>query len=285
MREANSTVLACIDGSDLSGAVAQYAAWIAASIDKPLLLLNTVEHHKKEAKTDMTGHIGLGTRDELLETLSSEDHEEGRAQMAKGKEALMQAKAHAQAHTLEPEILQRHGELYENLLELEPAIRVLLIGQRGEDSHGDLKIGAQVQAIIRSLHKPILLVNGPFKKPQKVMLAYDGTPSAQKALQMIAQSPLFKTLVCEVVYVYKDESAAEKMLESARKVLEGSGVAYSCTAISGEPVAALLAYRQANGIDLTVMGAFSHNRLRDAIFGSFTAKMIAQSDKPLLLLR
>ena len=222
MTEANSTILACIDGSDLSDAVADYAAWIAASIDRPLLLLNTVEHHKKEAKTDMTGNIGLGTRDELLETLSNEEHEESKAIVARGKEALMRAKERAQAIGAKPTTLQQHGELYENLVEMQQQIRVLLIGQRGEDSQGRMRIGSQVQEIIRSLHKPVLLVNQDYTEPQKVMLAYDGSPSSEKALEMVAQSPLFKTLPCHVVNVNKNRDAAQKLLDQARTKLEKS---------------------------------------------------------------
>jgi nucleotide-binding universal stress UspA family protein len=33
------------------------------------------------------------------------------------------------------------------------------------------------------------------------------------------------------------------------------------------------------------MGAFSHNRLRELVFGSFTMKMLLNTQQPLLLLR
>jgi nucleotide-binding universal stress UspA family protein len=285
MPEKNSTILACIDGSALSSAVADYGAWISATIEKPLLLLNTVEHHKNGAKTNLTGNIGLGTRDELLETLSSEDQKESRALMSRGKEALQAAKDRALKLGVTPQVQQQHGELYENLVEMEGQIRVLLIGQRGEDSRGELKIGQQVQEVIRSLHKPVLLVNQDYTRPQKVMLAYDGSHGSEKALEMVAQSPLFKTLPCHVVNVNKNKDAARKLLDRAKEQLEGSGVEAIYAAMEGEPVSALMSYQSANGIDLLVMGAFSHNRLRDAIFGSFTAKVMARSPKPLLLLR
>ncbi|MFU8788635.1 MAG: universal stress protein, partial [Methylobacter sp.] len=38
-------------------------------------------------------------------------------------------------------------------------------------------------------------------------------------------------------------------------------------------------------IDMTVMGAFGHTRIRDWLLGSFTVKMLTHSNKPLLLLR
>ena len=46
-----------------------------------------------------------------------------------------------------------------------------------------------------------------------------------------------------------------------------------------------LLIKQGQLIDLTIMGAFSHNRFRDFLLGSFTAKMLAATNRPLLLLR
>ncbi len=43
--------------------------------------------------------------------------------------------------------------------------------------------------------------------------------------------------------------------------------------------------QESQNIQMIAMGAFSHNRLRDKLFGSFTAKMIAGAKVPLLLLR
>ncbi len=47
----------------------------------------------------------------------------------------------------------------------------------------------------------------------------------------------------------------------------------------------LASYQAKEGIDLTVMGAYSHHRIRDVLLGSFTAKMLSKTQKPLLLLR
>jgi len=47
----------------------------------------------------------------------------------------------------------------------------------------------------------------------------------------------------------------------------------------------LCAYQEKHAIDLTIMGAFSHTRLREMLLGSFTVKMLLHTKKPLLLLR
>jgi nucleotide-binding universal stress UspA family protein len=55
--------------------------------------------------------------------------------------------------------------------------------------------------------------------------------------------------------------------------------------LSGDSFEALLSYQKENNIDIIAMGAYSHNRFRSAIFGSFTTKMLLNSKVPLLLFR
>ncbi len=64
-------VLACIDGSILTPAICDYAAWIALRLSAPLKLLHTIDHHPETAVTaDLSGNIGLDSRDHLLDELS-----------------------------------------------------------------------------------------------------------------------------------------------------------------------------------------------------------------------
>ncbi|MCT7539572.1 universal stress protein [Aliarcobacter cryaerophilus] len=55
--------------------------------------------------------------------------------------------------------------------------------------------------------------------------------------------------------------------------------------LSGDSVEALLQYQKENNLNIIAMGAYSHNRFRSAIFGSFTTKMLLNSQVPLLLFR
>ena len=62
-------VLACIDGAALSTAVCDYAAWIASRVQAPVKLLHNLEHRPQAAVADLSGSIGLGSQEELLEEL------------------------------------------------------------------------------------------------------------------------------------------------------------------------------------------------------------------------
>lgn len=72
MSNNNKMVLACIDGSSLTEAVCDYAAWIAQRVDAPLKLLHIIDHHHEAAAlSDLSGNIGLDSQEHLLEELTA----------------------------------------------------------------------------------------------------------------------------------------------------------------------------------------------------------------------
>ncbi|WP_031434961.1 universal stress protein [Methylomarinum vadi] len=289
MENQQPKVLACIDGASLTEAVCDYAAWIAQRVDAPLKLLHTIDHHQETAvSADLTGNIGLGSQEHLLETIIELEQQQSKLKLHKGKLMLKAAKERVkQAGIVEPICNQRHGGLIESLIELEDSIRVLVLGLRGQvhDNRSD-QIGAKLEAIIRSLHRPILVVNDHFKTPHRMMIAYDGSKAADKAVDMVAASALYRGMSCHLVCVNKNEETAAKLLEQASTRLKTNGdIEVTTVKLQGKVEQELCAYQQQHDIDLTVMGAFSHTRLRDMLLGSFTHKMLLKTQKPLLLLR
>lgn len=279
-------VLTCIDGSRYSGAVCDYAAWISSRTGAPIKLLHNIERATAPAVADLSGSIGLGSQEELLEELTLLEQQRSRLQLEQGRLMLDDARARAQSGGAERVMTcQRHGSLTESLVELEDHIRVLVLGIRGEE-HGDSDkgLGAQLETVVRSLHKPILVVNREFKAPENILLAYDGSEAARKALDMVASSPVFRGVNCHLVYV-GEAAAAEAVLAEGVASLRHAGIQVTSIHLPGKTVEALVAYQRDHAIDVTVMGAFSHNRLRDLLLGSVTAKMLLSTNQPLLLLR
>jgi nucleotide-binding universal stress UspA family protein len=281
-------VLAGIDDSSLTNAVCDYAAWIAQKMDAPLKLLHTIDHHPEATDhTDLTGNIGIDSRDQLMDELTQLEQQRSKLRLQQGKQLLQAAKERVMhAGILEPITHQRHGSLIESLNELENDLRVLVIGVRGKvhENQPD-KIGTKLESIIRSLHKPILEVNADFKVPERIMLAYDGSPAAEKALDMVATSPLYKGLVCHLVCVSNDEGKGQLLEVAAHKLQLAGGIDVITKKLLGKPEQVLSEYQEQKAIDVTVMGAFGHTRVRDWLLGSFTLKMLTHSPKPLLLLR
>jgi len=288
MTTQQAQVLACIDGSALTESVCDYAAWISEKTEAPLKLLHTINHHPETSiKSDFSGNIGLGTQEHLLEEITELEQQQSKLKLKQGKLVLQAATEHIEKKGIFPSSTQRHGDLIEAVIDLEQSVRVLVLGLRGQ-VHNDQEnqIGAKLEAVIRSLHRPILIVNGSFKAPEHIMVAYDGSEAADKAVDMVATSPLYKGLTCHLVCVNNNEETAVKLLEKAKaKLLSAENIEVIATKLKGKADLELCAYQESNNIDLTVMGAFSHTRLHDMLLGSFTHKMLVNTKKPLLLLR
>lgn len=281
-------VLACIDGSSLSEAVCDYAVWIAKRLNSSLKLFHNIDHHHETAMiSDLSGNIGIGSRDHLLEELTVVEQQQSKLRIQQGKKILNAAKQRVIEDGIsEPVICLQHGSLIDSLIEYENDIRVLVVGARGKihEEQTD-QIGAKLESMIRSLHRPILVAYQSFKTPQTIMIAYDGNESSSKAMDMVIGSGLCKGLTCHLVHVARSGDADEMLEQAANKMRANSDSEVISASIEGKPVQALCDYQSTHSIDLTVMGAFSHSRLHDIVLGSVTHKMLLNTHTPLLLLR
>ncbi len=69
-----------------------------------------VEHLHLPANINLAGNIGLGSQEQLLEELSSQEHEESKTRIASGRKVLQELSAYAKEQGIENTLtLQRHG--------------------------------------------------------------------------------------------------------------------------------------------------------------------------------
>ncbi|MFZ3176056.1 MAG: universal stress protein [Thiobacillus sp.] len=282
-----SQVIACIDGSRLTLAVCDYAAWASRKMDAPLDFLHVLGRSEYPIPADLSGNLGLGSREHLLQELAELDEKRSRVALEQGRLMLDAARARAVEDGVpNPASRQRHGELVDTLIELETDIRLLVMGRQGE--HGDSAgehIGSHLENVVRTLHRPILVIPSDYTEPQRILIAFDGSATTRKAVEMVAASPLFRGLPCHLVMVGADKAEAHEQLDWARTTLERAGFQVIAGIRSGHVEEVLCAYRTEHAIDLIVMGAYGHSKIREFLVGSTTTKLIRQSRVPLLLLR
>ncbi|MEE9413588.1 MAG: universal stress protein [Methylococcales bacterium] len=288
MNNKQQLILACVDGSKLSEAVCDYAVWIARRIDVPLKLFNTIDHHHEKAETiDLSGKMGLDSRDHLLEELTNLEQEQGKIRIQEGKQILSAAKQRVlDGGISEPITCLQHGGLIESLVEFEQDIHVLVVGARGKvhEDQSD-QIGAKLESMIRSLHRPILVAYQAFTEPKNIMIAYDDSESSKKVLDLVANTQFCKGLTCHLVHASKKAGSNGMLENAANKLSVAGGIEVLIASLKGNPDQVLCDYQVSHNIDMTIMGAFSHTRLHDLILGSFTHKMLLKTNKSLLLLR
>ncbi|MDF1581603.1 MAG: universal stress protein, partial [Desulfuromonadales bacterium] len=170
-------VLACIDGSTYSPAVCDAAAWAALRLEAPLTFLHVLHKEQAAPPVDLSGSIGLGARESLLEELAALDEKRGKLARQQGQQLLDAAQERARsAGVAAPEGLQRRGGLVETLSEQQEEIRLLVLGKRGEAAQvASEHLGSHLERVIRSLQRPILVTPTEWHPPQRIMLAFDGS--------------------------------------------------------------------------------------------------------------
>ncbi|OJX12263.1 MAG: hypothetical protein BGO77_03690 [Caedibacter sp. 37-49] len=142
-----------------------------------------------------------------------------------------------------------------------------------------------VRHIARDNPRPIIIVPETFEENEKVIVAYDGSVHASKALHMFLLLDLAKNREIHIVTVKSSEEQAQATLNQAISL----GKAYDVqlkphSIISDEnPASVILNVISKIKPSLIVMGAFSHNILSEAIFGSCTKILMNKTEIPLFI--
>jgi nucleotide-binding universal stress UspA family protein len=286
--ENNKYVVACINGVPPNESVCDYSSWLSQKLNKKLKLFHTLDHQSTEAVSDLSGNIGVDSRDELLQELVEVEHEQNNLLRKKAKIILEAAKRRVEKNAvIDPKLCLRHGRLLDNVLDFQNEIEALVIGRYGlnHQNSPEKSVGHKVEAVIRSLEKPILVVSKPFEEPTSVLLAFDGSPASEKALSYLLSQDALKELEVHVVHVGEKTDTSVSFLDRAVSRLQASFYKVQGEHLSGDTDKELMSYLNNKNICMTVMGAYGHHWLRNLLVGSFTSKMLSLSEKPLFLIR
>ena len=282
-----SKIIACIDGSLVTNTVCDYAAWFSDKLNSPIKLLHVIDKPKAKAPQDLSGAIGLGSRETLLKELVELEERKGKIELEHGQILLREAKNYLlEKFSIDAQSFQRHGSVLETIMGMEDDIRVLVMGKNGnETEHDSSKIGTHIENVVRALHKPVLITSAPFSPPKSFLIAFDGSQTARKCVERIASSPLLKGLAVHLVYVGNPNSEMQNQLSWAKEQLESQGFNITSNTLDGEVDKAIINYAEQHQIDLIVVGAYGHSKIRQFFIGSTTTKVITSANKPVLLLR
>ena len=279
-------LLACIDGSVYAPSVAEHAAWAAIRLGASVELLQVLGR-REVSSDDRSGSIGIAARRRLLEQLAELDAARAKVLHDKGWMELEEAKQRIEAlGVLNVTTSLRHGDLLETLAEREAAADLVVLGKRGEAADfAKLHLGSNLERILRASHRPVLVASRAFRPINRFMIAFDGRSSALRAVEAVSGSPLFAGLTGSIVTVGTDSAEMHRKVEEAAGQLRAGGHTVTVRIEPGEPIAVIPKLVDSDGIDLLVMGAYGHSRLRTLVIGSTTSEMIRGARVPILVWR
>lgn len=281
-------ILTCTDGSVYAASIYDHTAWAATRLDASVHVLHMLDPHREKAETaDLSGNIGPDSGQHLLKELVAMEETKNRLARERGKHLLEVAKSTLIAKGVQNiSVEQQHGELVESVTAMENSADLVVMGKRGE--HADfasLHLGSNLERVIRASIRPVLVASRSFVPIQSFLLAYDGGASVQKAVQFAIEQPLLKGLKCHVVRAGRIDDDAKWFMEEAVGMLRKAGYDVTASAISGDPEKVIEETVKKEGIQLLVMGAYGHSRIRNLIIGSTTTAMVRTCPLPILMFR
>ncbi|MBA2239089.1 MAG: universal stress protein [Lysobacter sp.] len=280
-------VLAAIDASSYTESVSNWAAWAASRLDAPLEYLHVLNRHPEAAAiADFSGNLEADSREKLLQDLVAVDESRSKLGQERGRLLLQQAKAIAGGHGVAAETRMRHGSLVDTLTELETNVRLLVLGKRGANADfAKGHLGGHLERVVRAVHRPLLVASRQFTEVRRLLIAFDGSATTRKGVEIVAASPLFAGLEVRLVTVGAENDASSKQMKWALEMLSAAALQAHGEFLAGDPENVIADYVRDAHIDLLVMGAYGHSRIRQLIVGSTTTTMLRRCQVPVLLLR
>ena len=281
-------MLAFIDGSTYSDSVCDHVIWAAAGDQFDVSLFNVIEGvYNAEAPSNFSGNLGAEAKNKLLIELSELDQKRAKLSQKKARLVLDLAKERlieGGIKTVETHL--RNGDFVDTVTGFQDGSDIIVIGKRGEAANfAKMHLGSNLERLIRSTNKPVLVTARAFKPVKRILVAFDGGRSSYGAIEYIASNRLYSNLECHIVVAGKDGSRGHKQSTHAENLLKKAGIDYRIFFERGEPEKVISDHVEQHSIDLLVMGAYGHSRIRNLMIGSTTTQMIRSCLVSVLLFR
>jgi len=273
-------ILVCLEGSPSTEAATRLAIGIARACDAQMAGLAIIDEPDIRAGTPTS--IGG----------SSYKHERDDALVADAKEladdwvALFERRCRLAGVTARS--LEIVGRPADSILTEMEAHHLTVIGRdanfRFETDEHDNKT---LNTILHRAMRPVLLVpeTTDAELGQTVLVAYDGSNAAKRALTSFAASGIAQGRTVHVATVDDRGVIAREMSERAAAMLRAANVSATAhnivSALSNTN--ALFKFATDLGAGLMVMGAFTRSRMRELFSGSVTRGVVEQTEIPLYL--
>jgi len=142
-----------------------------------------------------------------------------------------------------------------------------------------------VHHIIAKGCRPVVVSGPQWVEKGPVLVAYDGSAPAAKALQVATLMGIFGSSGARILSIGREQSAALSVAERARSFLALHEIDADLEAVATteNPADVLLRRASETGARMLVMGAFGHRGFREILFGSTTRHLFDSAPIPLFI--
>lgn len=276
------TILIPVDGSANSATAVDYGIYIAPKLDASLSGLHVIDIYLIQGPmmTDVSATVGMPPYDGFFEAVETSLKE-------KADYVLKNFEDRCRAAGVACGTKKNIGKISDTIIEEAEGADLILMAKKGEHFHlkeGGL-IGSVAEVVIRHSGKPVMVIPESFREIESMGLAYDGSAPARKALELSLNISEKAKWPITVLIISADAAKAADLSAQVEDMAQ-KGLA-DCEVIisAGREADEILKFIAEGPVELMVMGAYGHNRLRQLLLGSTTSHIIHKSPIPVLLIR
>ena len=280
-------ILIPTDGSANSLTALEYGIYIARKLDAALIGLYVLDVNLIQGPmiTDISGSVGMPPYDGFFDAIETSLNE-------KADCILKDFQERCHKSDIKTEVKKTIGKISSIIIEEAQGADLILMAKKGEHFHlkeGGL-LGSVAEAVVRDSGKPVLVTPENFVEIESMALAYDGSDSATKALQLslkLSEQNAWPLTVIIITSDSKKATALSAQVEEANQKDPDEPPIADCEIInlSGKEPDEIIKFIKEGSVELMVMGAYGHKRLRELFLGSTTSHVIRKSPIPVLLTR
>jgi nucleotide-binding universal stress UspA family protein len=279
-------ILIPTDGSANSLTALEYGIYVARKLNAALIGLYVLDVNLIQGPmlTDISGSVGMPPYDGFFDAIETSLNE-------KADFILKDFQKRCQESGIKAEVRKTIGKISPIIIEEAQNADLILMAKKGEHFHlkeGGL-LGSVAEAVIRNSGKPVLVTPENFLEIESMGLAYDGSDSASKALKLSLELSDQAVWPLTAVIITSDTKKADTLSTQIEDMNQKESVAPTsdCEIIilSGKESNEIIKFILEGAVELMVMGAYGHNRLRELLLGSTTSHVIRKSPIPVLLTR
>ncbi len=275
-------ILIPTDGSEQGKIALEYGLYLAGKLKAALTGLHVTDVRLLQAPvfTDISGSVGLPPYQEFLPVVESGLEERA--------ETILKAFGERCAEKGIPATARKVlGIIDESIIEAGRQADWILLARRGEHFHlgGGGILGSTAEAVVRKAGKPVLVTPDAYREIESMALAYDGSTPARHALSIAGGLAEAADWPLTAVVITDNQTLAAELMKQVEASLADRKIDAQTIVLPGREDKALLRFIQEGAVELMVMGAYGHGRLRELFVGSTTSAVIRKSPIPVLLTR
>ena len=271
-----SKILLGLDGSPHAEAAIEYACQIALNHNATITGVAIIDEpgiQSSSGPVPIGGtHYDVKLEDQLLE----ETQAKAKAILDSFARICDERKINAILHT-------DIGSPVSELIEESKFHDFIVIGKRTSFEYDANETYGTLERVLKNGLIPVLAVSDSVREIKNVLVAYDNSIPASKAVHMFLLLGIWGACDITLLTVNNDAAAAQELLGNLGGFFESYGIKPTLATRSGHPDTVVKSYIAENDIDMLVMGAYGRRSVREFFVGSVTYHLIHETEIPLFL--